>query len=71
MANVAGQKVEDNVTNAKSGAALEGWGQIKAVRADPVTRDVGGKAGNEKALVEMREETKSPTIVLPKKSCYF
>ena len=76
MADVAGRKAKDNVTNAKSGAALEGWGQIKAVRADPVSGDVGDKAGNEEALFEMQvvndcEETKSTNNSTAKKKPLF
>ena len=76
MANVAGRKAEDDVTNAKSGTALEGWGQIKAVRANPVSGDVGDKAGNEEALVEMQEvndceETKSANNGAAKKNPLF
>ena len=76
MANVAGRKAKDNVTNAKSGAALEGWGQIKAVSADPISGNVGDKAGNEEALVEMQEvndceETKSTSNSAAKKKPLF
>ena len=76
MANVAGRKAKDNVTNAKSGAALEGWGLIKAISADPISGDVGYKAGNEEALVEMQvvndcEETKSANNSTAKKKPLF
>ena len=76
MPNVAGRKAKDNVTNAKSGAALEGWGQIKAVSAHPVSGDVGDKAGNEEALVEMQEvndceETKFANNSAAKKNPLF
>ena len=76
MANVAGRKAEDDVTNAKSGAALEGWRQKKAVSTDPVSGNVGDKAGNEEALVKMQEvndceETKSANNSAAKKKPLF